>query len=324
MKGFKKLLLLATMIGMLAIMAACGSDAEESGSTDDSNGNTNEETLSGSVLIDGSSTVFPIMEAVSEEYMAEQPEVQVSVGFSGTGGGFKKFIAGETDMSNASRPVKDEEKAKLEANGVEFTEFELAKDGISIVVNKENGWVDSLTVEELQAMWVDNGETKLWSDIRPEWPAEEIKFYSPGTDSGTFDYFNEVILDEQALVANATLSEDDNVLVQGVSGDKNAIGFFGYAYYSENKDKLKVVAIDGGNGAVEPTNMTINDGSYTPLSRPVFTYVANEAVATKPQVADYVRFTLENVGDLAEEVGYVRLTDEEYAKALEVFEGLTK
>lgn len=322
MNGFKKLLLLVSMIGILAIMAACGSSAE-SGSSEDSNG-SNEETLNGSVLIDGSSTVFPIMEAVSEEYMAEQPEVQVSVGFSGTGGGFKKFIAGETDMSNASRTIKDEEKAELEANGVEFTEFELAKDGISIVVNKDNDWVDSLTIEELQAMWVDNGKTKLWSDIRPEWPAEEIKFYSPGTDSGTFDYFNEVILDEQALVANATLSEDDNVLVQGVSGDKNAIGFFGYAYYSENKDKLKVVAIDGGNGAVEPTNKTINDGSYSPLSRPVFTYVANEAVATKPQVADFVKFTLENVGDLAEEVGYVRLTDEEYAKSLQVFEDLIK
>ena len=324
MKGFKKLLLLVTMIGILAIMAACGSDAEESGSADDSNGNINEETLSGSVLIDGSSTVFPIMEAVSEEYMAEQPDVQVSVGFSGTGGGFKKFIASETDMSNASRTIKDEEKAELEANGVEFTEFELAKDGISIVVNKENDWIDSLTIEQLQAMWIENGETKLWSDINPEWPEEEIKFYSPGTDSGTFDYFNEVILDEQTLVESATLSEDDNVLVQGVSGDKNAIGFFGYAYYSENKDKLKVVAIDGGNGAVEPTNKTINDGSYSPLSRPVFTYVANEAVATKPQVANFLKFTLENVGDLAEEVGYVRLTDEEYAKSFEAFENLTK
>ena len=324
MKGFKKLLLVATMIGIFAVMAACGNNAEDSGNADDSKGNTNEETLSGSVLIDGSSTVFPIMEAVSEEYMSEQPEVQVSVGFSGTGGGFKKFIASETDMSNASRTIKDEEKAELEANGVEFTEFELAKDGISIVVNKENDWVDSLTIEQLQAMWIEDGKTKLWSDINPEWPAEEIKFYSPGTDSGTFDYFNEVILDEQTLVENATLSEDDNVLVQGVSGDKNAIGFFGYAYYSENKDKLKVVAIDDGNGAVEPTNKTINDGSYSPLSRPVFTYVANDSVATKPQVADFLKFTLENVGDLAEEVGYVRLTDEEYAESLKVFEDLTK
>lgn len=324
MKGFKKLILLATMIGILVIIAACGSDTEDSGNTGDSNGNKNEEKLSGSVLIDGSSTVFPIMEAVSEEYMTEQPDIQVSVGFSGTGGGFKKFIAGETDMSNASRTIKDEEKAELEAKGIEFTEFELAKDGISIVVNKENDWVDSLTIEQLQAMWIENGKTKLWSDINPDWPAEEIKFYSPGTDSGTFDYFSEAILDGQTLVENATLSEDDNVLVQGVSGDKNAIGFFGYAYYSENKDKLKVVAIDSGKGAVEPTNKTINDGSYSPLSRPVFTYVSNEAVATKPQVANFLKFTLENVGDLAEEVGYVRLTDEEYAKSIQVFESLTK
>ncbi len=232
MKGFKRSIVAATMIASLALVTACGSDTD---SGNESNGNN--EALSGAVTIDGSSTVYPIMEAVSEEYMLEQPDVQVSVGFSGTGGGFKKFIAGETDMSNASRLIKDEEAEQLEANGVEYTEFELAKDGISIVVNKDNDWVDYLTVDELKALWVDNGETKLWSDIREGWPAEEVKFYSPGTDSGTFDYFNEVILEEQTIVqTNLTLSEDDNTLVTGVSGDANAIGFFGYAYYAENQD----------------------------------------------------------------------------------------
>ncbi|MGM9929703.1 MAG: PstS family phosphate ABC transporter substrate-binding protein [Bacillus sp. (in: firmicutes)] len=318
MKGFKRSIVAATMIASLALVTACGSDTD---SGNESNGNN--EALSGAVTIDGSSTVYPIMEAVSEEYMLEQPDVQVSVGFSGTGGGFKKFIAGETDMSNASRLIKDEEAEQLEANGVEYTEFELAKDGISIVVNKDNDWVDYLTVDELKALWVDNGETKLWSDIREGWPAEEVKFYSPGTDSGTFDYFNEVILEEQTIVqTNLTLSEDDNTLVTGVSGDANAIGFFGYAYYAENQDQLKIVPIDNGNGAVEPNNETIEDGSYSPLSRAVYTYVSNESVAEKSQVADFVQFTLENAGELAGEVGYVSLPEEKYEEALQTLESL--
>lgn len=318
MKGFKRSIVAATMIASLALVTACGSDTD---SGNESNGNN--EALSGAVTIDGSSTVYPIMEAVSEEYMLEQPDVQVSVGFSGTGGGFKKFIAGETDMSNASRLIKDEEAEQLEANGVEYTEFELAKDGISIVVNKDNDWVDYLTVDELKALWVDNGETKLWSDIREGWPAEEVKFYSPGTDSGTFDYFNEVILEEQTIVqTNLTLSEDDNTLVTGVSGDANAIGFFGYAYYAENQDQLKIVPIDNGNGAVEPNNETIEDGLYSPLSRAVYTYVSNESVAEKSQVADFVQFTLENAGELAGEVGYVSLPEEKYEEALQTLESL--
>ena len=164
------------------------------------------------------------MEALVEEYAAVQEEVKVTVGVSGTGGGFEKFIAGETDFSNASRPIKDEEKAELEAAGIEYTEFQIANDGLSVVVSKENTWVEDLTVEDLKKMWIEDGTTKKWSDINPEWPAEEIVFYSPGTDSGTYDYFDEVILDEADLVKTATLSEDDNVLVQGVQGDKNAIG----------------------------------------------------------------------------------------------------
>ncbi|KZB93100.1 phosphate-binding protein [Bacillus sp. VT 712] len=316
MKSFK-FLAMSAVIGSSVVLAACGggqgSDAGDSG-----------EQLKGNVAIDGSSTVYPIMEAVGEEYMATQPRVQVSVGLSGTGGGFEKFTKGETDLSNASRPIKDEEKKAAEEGGVDVQEFELAYDGLSVVINKENDWVDHLTVEELEKMWVNDGKAKKWSDIREGWPDEEIKFYSPGHDSGTFDYFDEVILDGKEITESATLSEDDNVLVNGVTGDKNAIGYFGYAYYSENKDKLKVVPIDGGNGPVEPTKETVMSGEYAPLSRPLFTYASVGALKDKEQVYDYVKFTLENAGELAEEVGYVSLKDEEYDEQLKTLEGLKK
>lgn len=315
MKSFKFMALTAVMSGAIAVTAACGSGG--------SNG-TGGGQLKGNVAVDGSSTVYPIMEAISEEYMAAQPDVKVSVGLAGTGGGFEKFIAGETDMSNASRPIKDEEKAGLEEKGIEYTELKLAFDGLSIVVNKDNDFIDHLTVDELKKLWVDTGKAKKWSDIRPEWPKEEIKFYSPGTDSGTYDYFNEVILEEQPIVADATLSEDDNVLVQGVTGDENAIGFFGFAYYEANKDKLKVVPIDGGKGPVKPDHDTIQSGEYAPLSRPLYTYVANKSVAEKEQVADYTEFVLENAAELAEEVGYVKLPEEEYKKDMDALETLKK
>jgi phosphate transport system substrate-binding protein len=317
MKSLKKLALSALMGGVLLFAAACGS--EEAGKTTDA-AEVNKQ-LSGEVKIDGSSTVYPIMEAVAEEYQMVQPDVKVSVGLSGTGGGFKAFIAGETDMSNASRPIKDEEKAQLEKKGIEFTEIKLAFDGLSVLVNKENTWVDHLTIDELKKLWIEDGTARKWSEIRKGWPEEEIKFYSPGTDSGTFDYFNEVILEDQPIVQNATLSEDDNILVQGISGEKNGIGYMGYAYYLENKNNLKIVPIDGGNGPVEPTNATIESGEYAPLSRPLFTYVKNESVKNE-EVYDYVKFLIENAANLSEEVGYVRLPQEEYDKDLEALEGL--
>ncbi|WP_338451622.1 PstS family phosphate ABC transporter substrate-binding protein [Niallia oryzisoli] len=321
MKSFKYIALTAAISGALAL-TACG--PQNSGTESEGNNKTTEQAsegkqFEGTVNVDGSSTVFPIMEAVAEEYNVVQPGMKVSVASSGTGGGFKAFIAGETDISNASRPIKDEEKAQLEEAGIEYTEFEIAKDGLSIVVNKENDWVDSLTVDELKKMWLEDGTVKKWSDIREGWPEEEIKFYSPGTDSGTFDYFDEVILEEKPLVEKATLSEDDNVLVQGVTGDKNAIGYFGYAYYAENKDKLKVVPIDGGNGPVEPTNETVESGDYAPLSRPLYIYVKNESVK-KEEIYDFVKFTLENAGELSEDVGYVKLPS--YDEALSTLEGL--
>ncbi|MGE6752052.1 PstS family phosphate ABC transporter substrate-binding protein [Rossellomorea sp. NPDC071047] len=310
MKSFKYLAMSA-MIGSALVLGACGAQGgAESGS---------EEQLSGSVKMDGSSTVAPIMEAVNEEYAATQPDVKVSIGVSGSGGGFEKFIAGETDLSNASRPIKDEEKQKLEEAGIDFTEFEVAKDGLTIVVNKENDWAEDMTVEDLQKLWLEDGKTKKWSDINPEWPDEEVKFYSPGTDSGTYDYFNEAVLEEKDMVKqNIQLSEDDNVLVQGVTGDKNAIGFFGYAYYLANKEELKAVKI----GGVEPNNETIESGEYTPLSRPLFVYAKNASVKDNEAVYDFMKFTLDNSAEMAEAVGYVSLPEDKIKEATEKLEGL--
>jgi phosphate transport system substrate-binding protein len=316
MKSLRGLALATIMGSMLVFTAGCGTEAGESVTASE-----NIKQLSGEIKIDGSSTVYPIMEAVAEEYQMVQPEVKVSVGLSGTGGGFKSFIAGETDMSNASRPIKEEEKAQLKEKGIDYTELKLAYDGLSVVINKENNWVDYLTIDELKKMWVEDGKTKKWSDIREGWPKEEIKFYSPGTDSGTFDYFNEVILEEKPIVEKATLSEDDNILVQGVMGDQNGIAYFGYAYFLENKNKLKVVPIDGGKGPIEPTNKTIESGEYAPLSRPLFTYVKNESVK-KEEVYDYTKFLIENAAVLSEDVGYVRLPKEEYKSALETLDSL--
>ncbi|MGG1628771.1 PstS family phosphate ABC transporter substrate-binding protein [Rossellomorea sp. NRS-1567] len=310
MKSFKYLAMSA-MIGSALVLGACGAQ----GGAENGSG----EQLSGSVKMDGSSTVAPIMEAVNEEYAATQPDVKVSIGVSGSGGGFEKFIAGETDLSNASRPIKDEEKQKLEEAGIDFTEFEVAKDGLTIVVNKENDWAKDMTVEDLQKLWVEDGKTKKWSDINPEWPDEEVKFYSPGTDSGTYDYFNEAILEEKDMVKqNIQLSEDDNVLVQGVTGDKNAIGFFGYAYYLANKEELKAVKI----GGVEPNNETIESGEYTPLSRPLFVYAKNSSVKDNEAVYDFMKFTLENSAEMAEAVGYVSLPEDKIKEATEKLEGL--
>ncbi|MET3699244.1 phosphate ABC transporter substrate-binding protein (PhoT family) [Bacillus oleivorans] len=323
MNFFKKFGLLAILAAVMLFAAACGTD-NENGEGNGAAGadDENDAALSGEIAIDGSSTVYPIMEAVAEEFTLANPDVKVTVAFSGTGGGFEKFIAGSTQMSNASRPIKDEEAAALEEAGTEYTEFELAKDGLSVVVNPENDFIDHLTVEELKKMWIEDGSVKKWSDIRPEWPDEEIKFYSPGTASGTYDYWNEVILEDEPMVKDATLSEDDNVLVTGVTGDKYAIGFFGYAYYQENQDKLKVVPVDGGNGPVEPNAETVETGEYAPLSRPLYTYVDNAAIKENPAVYEYVKFLLENSAELAASVGYVSLPEENYTEQLELLETL--
>lgn len=283
-------------------------------------GEARAKRLTGKVQIDGSSTVFPITEAVAEEYRGVESKVRVTVGISGTGGGFKQFCVGETDINDASRPIKEKEQSKAAAAGVEYIELPVAYDGISVVIHPDNTWVDHFTPAELKALWEPGSAVKTWADIRKSWPAEKIKLYGPGTDSGTFDYFTEVINGKaQACRSDFTASEDDNVLVQGVEGDRNALGFFGYAYYVENQDKLKVVPIDSGHGPVPPSMTSINDGSYAPLSRPIFIYVSKTAAA-RPEVESFVKFYLESAPDLVPEVGYVPLPASLYQVARERFE----
>ena len=273
------------------------------------------ERISGKVGIDGSSTVYPITEAVAEEFGTVQPRVRVTVGVSGTGGGFKRFVIGETDISNASRPIQKDELEKARDNGVEFIELPVAYDGLSIVVNKENDWATDITIDELKRVFLEEGAAKTWQDVRSGWPVIPIKIYSPGTDSGTFDYFKEVVAHEASFRGDMSVSEDDNVLVKGVAGDKGAIGFFGCAYYFENQDKLRALAVVNEQGkAVLPTPETIRDGTYNPLSRPLFIYV-NARSAKRPEVDTFVKFYLEQGPELATEVGYVNLPDEVYQRA---------
>jgi len=271
--------------------------------------------LRGEIKIAGSSTVGPITQAIMEEFYKEQPEVRVSNSITGTGGGFKKFTVGETDISNASRPIKGSEAEAATSNGIEFIELPVAYDGLTIVVNHDNTWCDDLTVDELKRIFLSDSKVKNWSDIRAGWPSIPVKMYIPGTDSGTFDYFKEVIAEKDgAIRSDVTVSEDDNVLVRGVAGEKGGIGFFGCAYYFENIDKVKAVAIDEGHGAVMPTTTTIENGTYAPFSRPLFVYV-NKRSAARPEVKAFVEYYLEHAGDMAEEVGYVRLPKDIYNKA---------
>ncbi|PKM68547.1 MAG: phosphate ABC transporter substrate-binding protein [Firmicutes bacterium HGW-Firmicutes-2] len=322
----KKNALVLLLLSLVLIVAGCGktdtpamNESTEAQSTQESQGSDemSQGDLVGEIRIDGSSTVFPITEAVAEEFLVSYPNIRVPVGISGSGGGFKKFIANETDISNASRPIKKEEAEAAAAAGIEFIEIEIAYDGLSVLVNPENDWVDYLSVEELEMIWNPDSTVSTWKDVRAEWPDEVIKLYAPGTDSGTFDYFTEEINGESGAIRPDFIgSEDDNVLVQGIAGDKNALGFFGYAYYEENQDVLKIVPIDGGSGPVVPTFDTIKSGEYTPLSRPLFVYV-NKASLAKEEVKIFLKFYIENAGAMASEVGYVALPDDVYQKGLD-------
>ena len=278
------------------------------------------EGLFGKIRINGSSTVFPITEAVAEEFQKLHRKVRVTVGISGTGGGFKKFATGQTDINDASRPIKGKEKDKAEKNGIDYIDLPVAYDGLSVVVNPKNEFLDYLTVTELRKIWQPGSTVKNWNDVRPDWPNKPIKLYGPGADSGTFDYFTKKINGKsQASRSDYTASEDDNVLVMGVAGDTYSLGYFGYAYYKENQDKLKVVAIDGGDGPIKPSEKTINDGTYKPLSRPIFIYVSNKA-AKRPVIKEFVSFYLKNATVLSKEVGYVPLPDTKYQQLLDQFE----
>lgn len=277
--------------------------------------------LSGEIVTDGSSTVGPVTQAVAEEFVAAAPNVQISVDISGTGGGFERFCAGETDLQNASRSIDEEEIANCAENGVNWYVFEVAYDGLTVVTNKENTWATCLTTDQLNQLWRMEGPAGTWADLNPEWPAETINLYGPGTDSGTFDFFVETILGEDAIREDFTPSEDDNVLVEGVSGDLNGLGYFGAAYYQENQDILNAAAIDGGDGnCVAPTPETIQDGTYAPLSRPLFVYVKAEALE-RPEMQEFVRFYLDQAGVLAADVGYVASPDDVYTADREKFEG---
>jgi phosphate transport system substrate-binding protein len=296
-------LLTATAIALLSVAAS----APQSGSQ--------LATLKGEIRVDGSSTVYPITEAVAEDFSKAAKGVRTTVGVSGTGGGFKRFCKGETDISDASRPITKSEAETCKGANIEFVELPVAYDGLCIAISKQNTWATKLTVEQIKKIYSASGTAKTWKDLDSAWPDRAIKVYSPGTDSGTFDYFKEVTVGKDGKVrSDMSVSEDDNVLVNGVAGDRDAIGYFGFAYYVENKDKLVAVAVDDGKGAVLPTDATILDGSYEPFSRPVFIYV-NRKSADRPEVGAFVDFYLQQAAALSKEVGYTPLPESIYGTA---------
>jgi phosphate transport system substrate-binding protein len=313
------------LLSLLIVIAGCGDD--ESGSSTKASVifvpspapvlafayTAGGADMKGTVEIDGSSTVYPISEAVAEEFNKLYPKVRVNVGVSGTGGGFKRFYVGETDISDASRPMEDKEKVKAEENDITYVELRIGTDGLSVLVNPDNDFVDCLTIEELKKIWEPGSQVNNWSQIRVGFPDQKIRLYGPDTDSGTFDYFTEEVMGEAQLSrADYTASADDNVLIQGITGDKGSLGYFGYAYYEENQDKLKLVEVDSGSGCVAPSPTTISSGEYSPLSRPLFIYVNNASLA-RPEVKALVDFYMEHGPKLINEVGYVASNASVYA-----------
>ena len=317
----KRIKITTLSIGLALILSNCGG----------SKGPESTEKLSGDIKIDGSSTVYPISEAVAEEFKATYPDVKVTVGLSGTGGGFKKFGRGEIDINDASRSIKSSEDSICKASNISHIELKVAFDGLAVVVNPQNTWVKDITVAELKKMWEPEaqGKIKFWNQIRPEWPKEEIHLFGAGVESGTYDYFTEAVVGKShSSRGDYTASEDDNVLVQGISTDKLALGFFGLAYFSENSDKLKLVGIDdqkdeNGKGAILPSIETVKNKTYSPLGRPLFIYV-NSTAAGRKEVQTFVDFYLTNGGKLAGEVGYIAMTDEEYKSEKAKFDAFIK
>jgi phosphate transport system substrate-binding protein len=301
-------------VGALALAACGGGQNAGAGGAD---------ALEGAVQVDGSSTVAPLSQAAAALYAEEQPGVNVTVATSGTGGGFEKFCNGETDISDASRPIKDDEAAACEENGIGFAELTVANDALTVVVNKDNDWVDCLTVDQLKAIWEPGSTVTNWNQVDPSFPDEELVLYGPGTDSGTFDYFTgEINGEEGASRTDYEPSEDDNVIVQGVAGSAGGLGYFGFTYFEENADQLKAVAVDGGSGCVEPSVETAQDGTYTPLARPLYVYVSDTA-AGEAQVSDFVDFYIENIDEIVTEAQYVPLTDDQKSELSDAFEQLT-
>ena len=310
-------LAVACLLLLALTLAGCGrerpSDEPLAGDTtaegEDPLGAFEEEALGGRLSADGSSTVAPLMSLAAERFRKVEPGVKVTVGTSGTGGGFERFCRGETDLANASRPIKDEEVELCEKNRIPSFPLQVANDGLSIVVNTKNTWATCLTVDQLKKIWEPGSKVDSWDDLDPNFPDEEMTLFGAGTDSGTFDYFTEAIVGEEgASRSDYTPSEDDNVTVRGVSGEKGTLGYFGLSYLLENPERVKGVAVDGGDGCVEPTVETVQDGSYVPLSRPLFTYVNEDSLAEKPALDPFLTFLLDRQSRLARGAKFVPMT----------------
>jgi len=316
-------LLLVLALVLPASLTACGRDRPAAATAEETTdtGAFPEEDLSGTVRADGSSTVAPLVSLAAERFRTEEPGVKVTVGISGTGGGFERFCRGETDLSNASRKIEEDEIAACKKKGIDYIELQVANDGLSVVVNNGNDWAKCLTVEQLKKIWQPGSKIKNWKDVDPSFPSQKLTLYGPGTDSGTFDYFTDAIVGEEgASRSDYTASEDDNVIVRGVSGEKGALGYFGLSYLESNEGKLKGVAVDGGNGCVPPSVQTVQDGTYKPLSRPLFTY-AKKSSLEKLEVDAFLEFLLDNQETIGRGALFVPLTSDQLERSRTVLEG---
>jgi phosphate transport system substrate-binding protein len=310
---------------LLLLLPACGrerpSAAPAATEEDDPLAGFDEPELEGRISADGSSTVAPLMTLAAERFRGEEPKVRVTVGVSGTGGGFERFCRGETDLSNASRQIKEEERELCKKNQVGFFELQAANDGISVVVNNGNTWADCLTVDQLKRIWEPKSRVRSWKDVDPSFPDEKLTLFGPGTDSGTFDYFTDAIVGDEGLSrSDYTQTENDNVVVTGVGGDKGALGYFGLSYYLENEARLKALALDGGGDCVEPSVETVQDGSYEPLSRALYVYVSEDSLDDKPALDPFLTFLLDNEARLARGAKFVPMTTEQLDRARTVLE----
>ncbi|WP_182199589.1 PstS family phosphate ABC transporter substrate-binding protein [Paraliobacillus salinarum] len=322
MKNIKRIGFALLSILTIGLLAACGSGND---TTDNANGEASSEQLEGSVVVDGSGTVYPLMARIAEEYMlTEQESVSVEVGRSGTSAGFEKFLTENgTDFNNASRQIKDKESATAEELGIEVKELKVALDGLTIVTHPDNNWATEMTTEEIINIFKADGNVTKWSDINPDWPDEKINTYGPNENHGTYEFFYETIMEEQDLVSNIDLQQEYSTLVTLISQDPNAIGFFGFGYYANNQDSLQAVSVDFGDGAVEPSLETIDEsGPYAGFTRPVFTYLNVNNAKEKAQVIDYARFVMENVNTFAGETGFAPIPDEEVEANLDFLNGL--
>jgi len=309
-------------------LVACGEDEE--GETSGGNtaqqtqegGNDGGQNLSGTIRIDGSSTVAPLSEAAAELFQAENPNVRVTVGTSGTGGGFEKFCAGETDISNASRAIEEEEETACQEAGVRYEEIQVANDGLAVVVNPENDWAQCLTTAQLKKIWDRGSKVSNWNQVDPKFPDEELRLFGAGTDSGTFDYFTDAINGEEGRSrSDYQASEDDNVTVQGVQGARGAMGYFGLSYVEQNEGKIKAIEVDGGDGCVAPSTETVQSGDYKPLGRPLFIYPSQRALE-RPEARAFVQFYLENQAKITEQALFVPMTEEQLAESQQKVQAL--